>query len=298
MFKGSMVALVTPMQGGVAAECPIDGSSLAKLVQWHIDSGTDAIVAAGTTGESATLNEAEHCELIKQVVAVVAGRIPVIAGTGSNSTHEAIRLTRCAKEVGVDACLLVTPYYNKPTQQGLYLHYKTIAEAVDIPQILYNVPGRTACDMLPAVVARLAQVPNIIGIKDATTPDRIDDLRRCVGDDGFLLLSGEDSHACDWMRRGGHGVISVTANVAPAAMHRMCGSALAGDFTAAQKEDESLQPLHQALFVEPNPIAAKWALHNMGFIGDGIRLPMTWLEQVNQEVVTAAMKMAGVKVNR
>ena len=294
MFKGSLVALVTPMRGGVDVRCPIDMDALAKLMEWHIASGTDAIIIAGTTGESATLDNEEHCELIGRAVAMAGKRIPIIAGTGSNSTHEAIYLTRHAREAGADACLLVTPYYNKPTQQGLYLHYKAVAEAVDIPQILYNVPGRTACDLLPETVARLADIPNIIGIKDATTTDRVNDLLQHIADKDFSLLSGEDAQACQWIKRGGHGIISVTANVAPAAMRRMCHEALAGNIAGAERENTALQSLHEALFIEPNPVAAKWALHKMGYIGDGIRLPMTWLEQDNQPTVAAAMKNAGI----
>ena len=288
------MALVTPMKGGVGAHCPIDRPALAKLIDWHAESGTDGIVIAGTTGECATLDDKEHCELIEWAVAAAAGRVPIIAGTGSNSTHEAMHLTKCAKAAGADACLLVTPYYNKPTQKGLYLHYRAVAEAVDIPQILYNVPGRTACDLLPETVAELAKLPNIIGIKDATTMDRVDRLRERVADEGFLLLSGEDALACQWIQRGGHGVISVTANVAPAMMSRMCKSALNGDAAAAGEVDEALQPLHKALFVEPNPIAAKWALGKMGLIGDGIRLPLTCLEPDSQKVVAEAMAGVGV----
>ena len=289
MFTGSLVALVTPMRSGISPQCPIDTEAMARLVEWHIQAGTDGLVVAGTTGESATLTDEEHCSLIRQVVRQVRGRVPVIAGTGSNATHEAIRLTRYAHEAGADACLLVTPYYNKPTQQGLYLHYQAIATAVNIPQILYNVPGRTACDLLPETVGRLARLPNIVGIKDASDSDRIDALRACVDDAGFIVLSGEDAQACQWIRRGGHGVISVTANVAPKAMHRMCIRA-AADGAVAEKEDAVLQPLHKALFVEPNPIAAKWLLHRMGLIEDGIRLPLTWLREASHGAVIAAFE--------
>jgi 4-hydroxy-tetrahydrodipicolinate synthase len=291
---GSMVALVTPMRGGVGPETALDDAALARLVEFHIEQGTDAIVAVGTTGESATLTEDEHCATIEAVVALVKGRVPVIAGTGANSTHEAIRLTERARAAGADACLLVTPYYNKPTQDGLYLHHKAVAEAVDIPQILYNVPGRTACDMLPATVARLAAIDNIIGIKEATGDvDRVAALRAQCGD-GFLLLSGDDATACAFMLAGGHGVISVTANVAPRQMHDLCRAACAGDAAAARAVDGPLQALHRDLFVEANPIPVKWALHAMGLIEPGIRLPMTWLSAERETTVRAAMRQAGI----
>src|SRR3970282_132702 len=229
MYKGSMVAIVTPMQSGVAADTSLDYEGMERLVEFHISNGTDAIIAVGTTGESATLDEKEHCDQIRRVVGMVRGRVPVIAGTGANSTTEAIQLTRCAKDVGADACLLVTPYYNKPTQEGLYLHHKAIAEAVAIPQILYNVPGRTACDMLPDTVGRLSRIPNILGIKEATGDlERLKRIRELCRED-FRLYSGDDATGCEFMLRGGNGVISVTANTAPAAMHEMCRAALRGD---------------------------------------------------------------------
>jgi 4-hydroxy-tetrahydrodipicolinate synthase len=291
-FHGSLVAIVTPMLSGVGALTALDSAAMERLLEFHIAQGTQGIVVVGTTGESATLTEQEHCATIKAVVARVAGRIPVIAGTGANSTHEAIRLTRCAAEAGANACLLVTPYYNKPTQNGLYLHHKAIAEAVDIPQILYNVPGRTACDMLPETVARLATVPNIIGIKEATGEiDRVSALKGLCGDD-FLLLSGDDATACDFMLAGGDGVISVTTNIAPAAMRRLCDSALAGDAVAARATDAKLQALHRDLFLEANPIPVKWAVAELGMLENGIRLPLTWLSEGHHNAVRAAMREA------
>jgi 4-hydroxy-tetrahydrodipicolinate synthase len=290
ILQGSMVALVTPMETDGA----LDVASLRGLVEFHIEQGTDAIVAVGTTGESATLDEHEHLQTIRRVVEQVAGRIPVIGGTGANSTTEAIELTRGAKEAGVDACLLVTPYYNKPTQEGLYLHHKAVAEAVDIPQILYNVPGRTGCDMLPETVARLSQVPNIIGIKEATgNLDRLLAIQ-ALARPGFLLYSGDDATACEFCLRGGHGVISVTANVAPRAMHEMCAAAIAGDRAKAESMDQSLAGLHRDLFTESNPIPVKWAVCEMGLIKRGIRLPLTWLSEDRHDLVRQAMRQAGV----
>lgn len=290
MFRGSMVALVTPM----ADDGAIDEKALEGLIEFHIENGTDAIVAVGTTGESATLDEEEHCFVIRRCVDIVKGRIPVIAGTGSNSTHEAIELTQCAKDAGADACLLVTPYYNKPTQEGLYLHHKAIAEAVAIPQILYNVPGRTAVDMQPATVARLAKVENIIGIKEATG-----DIRRAetiIGECGpeFDVYSGDDESAMALILAGGHGVISVTANVAPKLMHEMCAAALAGNREQAKAINEQLILLHQNLFLEANPIPVKWALKEMGLIGPGIRLPMTVLSAIHHDAVRKALRHAHV----
>jgi len=290
MFRGSMVALVTPMTDDGA----IDEKALESLIEFQIENGTGAIVAVGTTGESATLDEEEHCDVIRHVVKVVAGRIPVIAGTGSNSTTEAITLTRCAKEAGADACLLVTPYYNKPTQEGLYLHHKAIAEAVDIPQILYNVPGRTAVDMQTETVVRLSKIPNIIGIKEATGDiQRARDILAAV-DEGFDIYSGDDATSVDFLLAGGHGVISVTTNVAPKAMHEMCTAALAGDKEVASSINDKLMALHQDLFLEANPIPVKWALHAMGMIGTGIRLPLTVLSETHHEKILAALKQADV----
>jgi len=285
-----MVAVVTPMQEGGA----IDYRAFADLIEFHIGEGTDALVAAGTTGESATLDFEEHREVIRFAVGQVRGRIPVIAGTGANSTREALELTRGAKESGADACLLVTPYYNKPTQEGLYLHHKLIAESVDIPQILYNVPGRTACDMLPATVQRLSRVPGIAGIKEATgSIERSNDIMQLCGKD-FAVYCGEDIAAAETMLRGARGVISVTANVAPAQMHEMCEAALAGDRARAEQIDARLHGLHQALFLESNPIPVKWALHRMNRIPPGLRLPLTPLAADFHDEVHAAMRRAGV----
>ncbi len=294
MFRGSMVAIATPMRDGVAAESPLDMESLERLIEYHIKEKTEAIVAVGTTGESATLDEKEHCDVIRAVVKMVGGRIPVIAGTGANSTTEAISLTRCAKDAGADACLLVTPYYNKPTQEGMYQHHKVVAEAVAIPQILYNVPGRTACDMTPETVGRLASVPNIIGIKEATADlARVDRIRELCGKD-FMLVSGDDATTREFILRGGDGVISVTANVAPRSMHDMVELALKGDKEGSKAIDDRLVGLHKNLFVEANPIPVKWALNKMGLIDKGIRLPMTWLSEQYEGTVLEAMKQAGV----
>lgn len=290
MFRGSLVAMITPMR----ADGSLDGEALRRLIDFHVEQGSDGIVAVGTTGESATLNEADHCAVIRQVVEHAAGRVPIIAGTGANSTTEAIALTRCAREAGADACLLVTPYYNKPTQEGLYLHHRAVAEAVDIPQILYNVPGRTACDMLPETVARLALIPNIVGIKEATGElQRVDRIRTLCGED-FAIYSGDDATACALILRGGHGVISVTANVAPTQMHDMCMAALDGDAKRAEALDEPLRGLHTGLFVESNPIPVKWAVTQMGLCAEGIRLPLTWLSENARPKVREAMEQAGV----
>ncbi len=290
MFRGSIVALITPMDAGGA----IDDASLRRLVDLHVAEGTSAIVAVGTTGESATLDEDEHCSVIARVVELAAGRIPVIAGTGANSTREAIELTRCAQEAGADAALLVTPYYNKPTQDGLYLHHRAVAEAVDIPQILYNVPGRTACDMLPETVIRLAEVDNIVGVKEATGDlERVRQIREGCGAD-FTLYSGDDATACDFMLLGGDGVISVTANLAPRLMHEMCDAALAGDRERAHAVNQRLDPLHRDLFVQSNPIPVKWGAAELGLCQQGIRLPLTWLSDQYHERVRAAMAQAGL----
>jgi 4-hydroxy-tetrahydrodipicolinate synthase len=290
MFHGSMVALVTPMH----PEGAIDEDSLQRLVDFHVENHTDAIVVAGTTGESATLDEDEHCHFIRRSVEIAAGRIPIIAGTGANSTREAIDLTRCAMDAGVDACLLVTPYYNKPTQEGLYRHFRTVAEAVPVPQILYNVPGRTACDMLPETVERLARVSNIVGIKEATGDmNRAREILERCGE-RLDLYSGDDATAMELILLGGKGNVSVTANVAPAAMHDLCAVALTGDRERATAINQPLEILHQALFVESNPIPVKWALHEMGMIPAGIRLPMTPLAEQFHDTVRQALKQAGV----
>ena len=290
MIAGSMVALVTPMD----VQGHIDWDSLGKLVDFHLQEGTNAIVAVGTTGESATLNVEEHIQLIDFVVTRVAGRIAVIAGTGANSTREAIELTQNAKEAGADACLLVTPYYNKPTQEGLYQHFRIIAESVDIPQILYNVPGRTACDMQAATVIRLSSVPNIIGIKEATG-----DLRRAKYildgvDSDFLVYSGDDSTAVELILLGGKGNISVTANLAPRAMSELCAAAIAGDAVKAREIHEKIMPLSKILFIESNPIPVKWAMFDIGLIPEGIRLPLTLLSEACHEPLRQALRDCGV----
>ncbi|MGF6591692.1 4-hydroxy-tetrahydrodipicolinate synthase [Pseudomonas sp. 2835] len=291
MIAGSMVALVTPMD----AQGRLDWDSLGKLVDFHLEKGTHAIVAVGTTGESATLDVDEHIKVIEFVVKRVAGRIPVIAGTGANSTSEAVHLTRNAKNAGADACLLVVPYYNKPTQEGLYQHFKHIAEAVDIPQILYNVPGRTSCDMQAETVIRLSTVPNIIGIKEATG-----DLKRAkaildgVSKD-FIVLSGDDPTAVELILLGGKGNISVTANVAPREMADLCEAALEGNAQKARAINEQLMPLHKDLFIEANPIPVKWALVEMGLMHKGIRLPLTWLSESCHDTVRQAMRQCGLK---
>jgi len=290
MFSGSMVALVTPMR----TDGSLDSDCLDKLIEFHITNGSEAIVAVGTTGESATLTVEEHCAVIRQVVSQVNGRIPVIAGTGANSTREAIELTQYAKDLGVDAVLLVTPYYNKPTQHGLYLHYKTIAEAVDIPQILYNVPSRTACDLLPETVALLADIKNIIGIKEATGDlSRVTQIKALCGNK-IELYTGEDANIVDFIMAGGQGVISVTANVAPALMQAVCAKALAGDEQAAQLINSQLTLLHETLFLESNPIPVKWALAQMGLIPTGIRLPMTLLSEQYHQPVREALSAASL----
>jgi len=290
MFHGSMVALVTPMHEDGA----VDEDSMQRLVDWHVESHTDAIVTVGTTGESATLDEVEHCHVMRRTVEMAAGRIPVIAGTGANSTREAIALTRSAMEAGADACLLVTPYYNKPTQEGLYRHFRAVAEAVPVPQILYNVPGRTACDMLPETVERLAGIANIVGIKEATGDvERARDIMQRCGE-RLDVYSGDDATAMELILSGGKGNISVTANVAPAAMHAMCAAALAGDRDAAVAANRPLEELHRILFVESNPIPVKWALHEMDMIPTGIRLPMTALAESYREPLRAALGKAGI----
>ena len=289
MFWGSMVAIVSPMQSDGA----LDYRALAQLVEFHIESGTRAIVAVGTTGESATLDFDEHAEFVRRTVQLVAKRVPVIAGTGSNSTSEAVYMSGQAQDAGADACLLVTPYYNKPTQEGLYRHYKEIAERVAIPHILYNVPGRTACDLLPETVERLAGVPNIVGIKEASTLERIEDLVRRCGD-RLAIFSGDDGMAAAAMLAGAKGVISVTANVAPRAMCELSDAALAGDRARVAEIDGRLVGLHKALFLESNPIPVKWAVNQLGLIPPGIRLPMTPLSKSFQPAVRAAMQQAGV----
>lgn len=290
MFKGSMVALVTPMN----SDDSVDYNALETLVDFHCENGTSALISVGTTGESATLDVKEHAQVIKHTIDYTNKRIPVIAGTGANSTSEAIHLTQSAKDMGADACLLVSPYYNKPTQEGLYQHHKKIAEAVSIPQILYNVPGRTAVDMLPDTIARLADVDHIIAVKEATG-----DLARAKEvlekvDGKIDVLTGDDATAMECILLGAKGDISVTANVAPKAMSEMCAAALAGDRATAEKIDATLRGLHEHLFCESNPIPAKWALAQMGKIGPAIRLPLTELDASKHAQVTDALKQAGV----
>lgn len=291
MFKGSMVALVTPMKD----DGSVDTHALHELVEWHIESKTDGLVVTGTTGESATLEPHEQTDIVAQVVKQVAGRIPVIAGTGTNSTRTTLQLTENAKKAGADACLIVTPYYNKPSQEGLYQHYKTIAEKVALAIILYNVPGRTACDMQPETVERLAKIKSIIGIKEATGKlDRAREILECCGDK-FAVYSGDDATALDLMLHGAKGVISVTANVAPVKMAQLCEAALAGDRERAMGINNDLMGLHTKLFIESNPVPAKWALYAMGKIKTGIRLPLLPLDSRHHQEVKEAMQNAGVK---
>jgi len=290
MISGSIVAIVTPMHEDGSLDFP----GLRKLIDWHIAEGTDAIVIVGTTGESPTVSVEEHCELIKVAVEQSAKRVPIIAGTGGNSTAEAIELTRYAREVGADASLLVVPYYNRPTQEGMYQHFKKIAESVEIPVILYNVPGRTVADMSNETILRLARIPNIIGVKDATgNLARGTDLLR-LAPPSFAVYSGDDATAMALMFCGGRGNISVTANVAPRAMHELCVAAMAGRTAEAIAINNKLLPLHNKLFVEPNPLPVKWALMEMGLISSGIRLPLVNLSDEYHETVRGALRDAGV----
>lgn len=291
IIQGSIVAIVTPM----FEDGSVDWKGLEKLVEWHIEHGTNSIVAVGTTGEASTLSMAEHTRVIKEVIRVANKRIPVIAGTGANSTHEAIELTKEAKELGADAALLVTPYYNKPTQEGLYQHYKAIAEAVDLPQILYNVPGRTGVDLLNATVIRLADIPQIIGIKDATGDvPRGKELLDGLEGKAMTVYSGDDATAYQLMRLGAKGNISVTANVAPQEMSQICVASLAGDSAKAETLNSEIANLHNILFCESNPIPVKWALHEMGLIGTGIRLPLTPLAEQYRTPLRDALIATGV----
>jgi len=290
MITGSIVAIVTPMHEDGSLDFP----RFRALIDFHIREGTDGIVVVGTTGESPTVDVDEHCELIRLAVEHSAGRLPIIAGTGANSTDEAIDLTKFAKQVGATCHLSVVPYYNKPTQDGLYRHFRKIAESVDLPMILYNVPGRTVADLGNDVTLRLAQLPNIVGIKDATgSMERGSDLARCAPKD-FAIYSGDDACGLALMLLGGHGVISVTANVAPRLMHDMCAAALAGEVERARAINSRLLPLHRNLFLEANPIPVKWACARMGLIEDGIRLPMTPLAPGYHERVRMAMREAGI----
>ena len=288
MISGSIVALVTPMH----SNGEVDFARLGELIDWHIAEGTNGIVPVGTTGESATVSIEEHCQIVSFTVDAVSGRVPVIAGTGGNATAEAIELTMAAKEAGADACLLVTPYYNKPTQEGLFQHYQAIANAVDLPQVLYNVPGRTACDMLPETVARLAELDLVVAIKEATGDlGRAREIRELCD---LAILSGDDATSCDLMLEGGVGTISVTANVAPRQVSEMAAAARAGDSQLAKTLDEPLRELHSKLFLESNPIPVKWALLQMGRIEDGIRLPLTRFADIHHKQVIDAMRQAGV----
>ncbi len=290
MYTGSLVALVTPMD----ADGALDFAALERLIEFHIEQGTDGIVSVGTTGESATLSHDEHEQAVMRTIKYVRGRLPVIAGTGANSTSEAISLTKAAHQAGADACLLVVPYYNKPPQRGLYEHFKAVAAAVPVPQILYNVPGRTACDMDNDTVEQLSSISNIIGIKDATADVARgrDLIKRCGAN--FAVYSGEDHTSKELMLAGGKGTISVTANIAPQLMHEMSAAAVCGATSLADETDAQLRALHKALFVEANPIPSKWALHRMGLIGRGIRLPLVWLDAKFEQPVLNAMRAAGV----
>jgi len=292
MIKGSIVAIVTPMHD----DGQIDIAAFDRLLEWHIESGTDAVVVVGTTGESATLSVQEHCDLVEHCVKTVAGRMPVIAGTGSNSTEEALFFTESARLHGADACLLVTPYYNKPSQEGLYQHFRKIAESVEIPQILYNVPGRTACDLAPDTVERLAVLPNIVGIKEATGSVQrgLDLVKRC-GED-FAVYSGDDPIAMELILGGAVGNISVTANVAPSIMHQLCDAAMNGRRDEAAALNERVALLHERLFLEANPVPVKWALYRMGLIGRGIRLPLVELNPRFHDQVTEALLAAGIEL--
>ena len=290
MFTGSMVAVATPMN----EDGSTDFESYDNLIEFHIKNKTDAIVPVGTTGESATIDHKEHCEIVSFVVNKVAKRIPVIAGTGANSTSEAIELTKYAYKAGVDGCLSVTPYYNKPTQEGLYQHYKAIADSVSVPLIPYNVPGRTSCDMLPETVERFLKIDNIVAVKEA-----IGDLKRIkqlvdICGDKINILSGDDLTAMEALLLGGKGVITVTGNIAPKYMHLMCKAAIEGDRKLAEEYDKKIVGLHKDLFLESNPIPAKWALYKMGLIKSGIRLPLTFFSEEHHEKLLKSMKLAEV----
>ncbi len=293
-LRGSIVALVTPMDGLTSPYTAIDEASIKGLIDFHVESQTKAIVVVGTTGESATLTSEEHCNMISKVVAEADGRIPVIAGTGSNSTHEALFLTKEAKARGADAALIVTPYYNRPTQKGLFEHHKIIANEVNLPQILYNVPSRTACDMEVETVIKLSRLDNIVGVKEASGQlNRVKAIRESCKKN-FLIYSGEDSNAKDFILQGGDGVISVTANVAPAKMSKMCEAAIEKDLELATQLNNELMLLHENLFIEANPIPVKWAVEQIGLIKKGIRLPLTELSSVNHENVKIAMDRANL----
>ncbi|HEX7035471.1 MAG TPA: 4-hydroxy-tetrahydrodipicolinate synthase [Pseudomonadales bacterium] len=289
MLRGSIVALVTPMK----ADGAVDFEALESLVEWHIAEGTHGIVPMGTTGESPTLDTPEHLVVIRRTIEVAAGRVPVIAGTGSNSTQEAIHQTQEAERLGADACLLVTPYYNRPTQEGLYRHYRAIADVTRVPLVLYNVPPRTACDLKPETVARLAEIESIVGIKEACgNPDRVTELKAVVPED-FIILSGEDAQTLRMMTLGAVGTISVTANVVPRLMAEFCSAYLDGNLDKAREIDARLQPLHKFLFVETSPAPVKWALHEMGRIDRGIRLPLVELSEPHRPELRRLLKEVG-----
>ena len=290
---GSMVAVVTPMD----TDGTINYDQLRALVDFHVDAGTQALVVAGTTGESATLDHREHVELLERACEIAAGRIPIVAGTGSNSTAQTLNLSKAVDRLPIVAFLVVTPYYNKPTQEGMRRHFSAVADAVQRPLILYNVPGRTGVDLTPRTVVQLASHPNIHGIKEATGElERVPVLREECGP-GFALLSGDDATCCEFMLQGGNGVISVTANVAPAGMRRLCDAARAGRRVEAERIDADLRELHRTLFLESNPIPVKWAVEQMGLIGPGIRLPLTRFVAEHQAAVRAALAQAGVRLS-
>lgn len=289
MFKGSITALVTPMREGA-----VDEAAFRRFVDWQITEGSHGLVPVGTTGESPTLSHEEHKRVVEICVEVAAGRVPVIAGAGSNNTREAIDLARHAEKAGADAALVVTPYYNKPNQEGLYQHYRVIAEAVSLPVIIYNIPGRSVIDMSVETMARLAEIPNIVGVKDATARiERVSQTRQAIGPD-FMQLSGEDATALGFVAHGGHGCISVTSNVAPRLCSEFQSALIAGDFTRALAYQDRLMPLHQALFIEPNPTGAKYALSVLGHLGDEVRLPLVGIAEATKSAIRAALLHAGL----
>lgn len=292
MFKGSLVALATPFD----ADNRVDYAALKGLIDFHAEAGSNGLVVAGTTGEAATLNRDEHAELISRAVALVDGRMPVIAGTGSNSTRQTINMSLAVADAGIDAYLVVVPYYNKPMQEGMYRHFSTVADAVPAPVMMYNVPGRTVADMQAETVVRLAAHENIFGIKEATGDiDRLKEIRAHVEDD-FMLYSGDDFTALEFLKAGGHGIVTVSGNVVPGAVSRLCELVEAGELGEAQALDDSLQPLNDALFVESNPIPVKWALCQMGLMGPGLRLPLTGFASRYHEQMRSALSLAGVKL--
>ena len=293
MFKGSLVALATPFDSNNR----VDYAALKGLIEFHLSAGTDGLVIAGTTGEAATMNRDEHTELVARSVELVGGRLPVIAGAGSNSTRQTINMSRCVAETGVDALLIVVPYYNKPMQEGMFQHFTAIADAAPKPVLMYNVPGRTVADMQAETVARLAEHDNIFGIKEATGDiGRLRQIRALVDDNDFMLYSGDDFTALEFLKEGGHGIVTVSGNVVPAAIAKLCSLVAEGAFDEAQEIDDSLQPLNDALFVESNPIAVKWALNQMGLVPPHLRLPMTQFAPEYHDQMRAALAIAGVKL--